>query len=235
MQRRERDVPAPEAARARAVDRRRRYLDDRSAALGRVSHQGGVVSHPGRTSMQVRLNKHLTASVRFGYRLEKFRRTIDKRQAWPGSTSDSRRPSPSTRRSHSSPTSPTPPTGTPASPSPSGIDPGPLGVGARYRLGVRMGGRVAPMEYRVTTWEPSRRVVLFGAGEASRRSTTSASSRRRAGTRVDYRPRSASRCCFGCAPPFAGGAFARIARDARDGMQRALDSSPVGADPDARG
>nr|MBA2381186.1 SRPBCC family protein [Chloroflexota bacterium] len=29
------------------------------------------------------------------------------------------------------------------------LDPGPVGLGARYRLGVRMRGRVAPMEYRI--------------------------------------------------------------------------------------
>ena len=34
------------------------------------------------------------------------------------------------------------------------IDPGPVGLGARYRLGVRMRGKVAPMEYRITTFEP---------------------------------------------------------------------------------
>ena len=44
------------------------------------------------------------------------------------------------------------------------IDPGPLGVGARYRLGVRMGGRFAPMEYRISALEPMRRVVLTGSG-----------------------------------------------------------------------
>ena len=30
------------------------------------------------------------------------------------------------------------------------LDDGPVGVGARYRLGVRLGRRVAPMEYRIT-------------------------------------------------------------------------------------
>ena len=36
--------------------------------------------------------------------------------------------------------------------------PGPVGVGARYRLGVRMGGRVAPMKYRISAFErPDRR------------------------------------------------------------------------------
>ena len=33
------------------------------------------------------------------------------------------------------------------------IDPGPVGVGARYRLGVRMGGRVSPMEYRISVFD----------------------------------------------------------------------------------
>ena len=101
--------------------------------------------------------------------------------------------------------------------------PGPVGVGARYRLGVRMGGRVAPMEYVVTTFEPPRRVVLAARAPASRPSTTSGSRRRRAApgstTRADIRLRGLMRLVA----PFAGGAFAQIARDARDGMQRALD------------
>ena len=66
------------------------------------------------------------------------------------------------------------------------IDPGPVGVGARYKLGVRMRGKVAPMEYRVTTWEPNRRVVLAGEG-----SNVSAVDEIRfeatpTGTRIDY-------------------------------------------------
>ena len=44
------------------------------------------------------------------------------------------------------------------------LDPGPVGVGSRYRLGVRMGGRVAPMEYRISVFEPPTRVVLTGSG-----------------------------------------------------------------------
>ena len=40
------------------------------------------------------------------------------------------------------------------------LDPGPVGVGSRYRLGVRMGGRVAPMEYRISVFESPTRVVL---------------------------------------------------------------------------
>ncbi len=44
------------------------------------------------------------------------------------------------------------------------LDEGPLRVGARYRLGIRMRGRIAPMEYRVSVLDPRRRVVLLGEG-----------------------------------------------------------------------
>ena len=103
------------------------------------------------------------------------------------------------------------------------IDDGPVRVGARYRLGVRMGGRVAPMEYEITAYEPSRRVVLTGSGsgvaavdDISFEATTS-------GTRIDYTADIRLRGLMRLAAPFAGGSFARIARQARDGMQRALD------------
>ena len=91
-------------------------------------------------------------------------RTEETHPPCPDCTRRSRRPCPSTRPSRSSPTSPTPSTGTPASPPPSASTPGPVGLGARYRLGVRMRGRVAPMEYRITTYEPPSRVVLTGEG-----------------------------------------------------------------------
>src|SRR5574338_648511 len=44
------------------------------------------------------------------------------------------------------------------------LDDGPVRVGATYRLGIRMGGRVAPMEYEITRLEPGHRVVLAGRG-----------------------------------------------------------------------
>jgi len=103
------------------------------------------------------------------------------------------------------------------------IDDGPVRVGARYRLGVRMGGRVAPMEYEITAYEPSRRVVLTGWGsgvaavdDISFEATTS-------GTRIDYTADIRLRGLRRLAAPFAGDSFARIARQARDGIQRALD------------
>jgi carbon monoxide dehydrogenase subunit G len=103
------------------------------------------------------------------------------------------------------------------------IDTGPVGPGARYRLGVRMRGNVAPMEYRITTYEPPRRVVLTGEG-----SNVSAVDDIRfeptpTGTRIDYTADIRLTGWMRLAAPFAGGAFEKIARDALGGMQRALD------------
>ena len=44
------------------------------------------------------------------------------------------------------------------------VDDRPVGLGARYRLGVRMRGRVTPMEYWITEFDAPRRVVLTGTG-----------------------------------------------------------------------
>ena len=103
------------------------------------------------------------------------------------------------------------------------IDAGPVGLGARYRIGVRMRGRVAPMEYRITTWEPTRRVVLTGEG-----SNVAAVGEIRfdpiaTGTRIDYTADVRLTGWMRLVEPFAGGAFAKIAKDALGGMRQALD------------
>lgn len=103
-------------------------------------------------------------------------------------------------------------------------DPGPVGVGARYRLGVRMRGRVAPMDYEITEYEPGRRVVLTGTGSGVAAVDDIRFAATPAGTRIDYIADIRLQGLMRLLAPFAGGAFARIARDARDGMQRALDA-----------
>jgi hypothetical protein len=100
---------------------------------------------------------------------------------------------------------------------------GPVGVGARYLLGVRMFGKVAPMEYEITTFEPSRRVVLKGTGSGVAAVDDIRFEATTTGTQIDYIADIRLRGLLRLATPFAGGSFARIARDARDGMQRALD------------
>ena len=109
------------------------------------------------------------------------------------------------------------------------LDDGPVRIGARYRLGVRMGGRVAPMEYRVTAYEPGRRVVLAGTGSGVEAVDEIVFTATSAGTRIDYTADIRLRGWMRLAAPFAGGALARIVRNGRDGMQRALDRRAAGA------
>jgi carbon monoxide dehydrogenase subunit G len=104
------------------------------------------------------------------------------------------------------------------------IDAGPVGLGARYRLGVRLRGRVAPMEYRITTFEAPRRVVLTGEGSGVSAVDEIRFEPAGMGTRIDYTADIRLGGLMRLAQPFAGGAFAKIARDALDGMQRALDA-----------
>jgi carbon monoxide dehydrogenase subunit G len=104
------------------------------------------------------------------------------------------------------------------------IDAGPVGLGARYRLGVRMRGRVASMEYRITTFEAPRRVVLTGEGSGVSAVDEIRFAPAGTGTRIDYTADIRLAGLMRMAQPFLGGAFAKIARDALDGMQRALET-----------
>jgi len=103
------------------------------------------------------------------------------------------------------------------------IDAGPVGLGARFRLGVRMRGRVAPMEYRITTFEPPTRVVLTGEGSNVSAVDEIVFEKTATGTAIDYTADIRLGGWMRLAQPFAGGAFEKIARDALGGMQKALD------------
>ena len=108
------------------------------------------------------------------------------------------------------------------------LDAGPVALGARYRLGVRMAGRVAPMEYRITAFDPPHRVVLDGAGSGVAAVDDIRFEATPTGTRIEYTADIRLRGLLRLLAPFTGGSFARIARDARDGMQRALDARATG-------
>ena len=109
------------------------------------------------------------------------------------------------------------------------LDTGPVGVGARYRLGVRMRGKVVPMEYRIETFEPDRRVVLRGEGSGVRARDEITFHATGSGTRVEYVAEIQLQGLMRLLEPLLGGAFAQIGRDARDGMQRALDERVTSA------
>ncbi len=104
------------------------------------------------------------------------------------------------------------------------LDAGPVGLGARYRLGIRMRGRVAPMEYRITTYVPPSRVVLTGQGSGVSAVDEIRFEATAAGTRIDYTADIRLGGWMRLVEPFAGGAFRKIAADALGGMQAALDA-----------
>lgn len=102
------------------------------------------------------------------------------------------------------------------------IDHGPIGVGARYRLGVHLGGRVAPMEYRIAAFEPPSRVVLTGSGSGVSAVDEIRFERVKTGTRIDYTAEIRLGGLLQFIQPFLGGAFRNVARKAADGMRRTL-------------
>jgi Polyketide cyclase / dehydrase and lipid transport len=103
------------------------------------------------------------------------------------------------------------------------LDTGPVGIGARYRLGIRRRGRIVPMEYRITRFEVPRRVTLVGEGSGVAAVDDIRFEPSDRGTQIDYIAEIRLLGAMRLVAPFAGGAFAKIARDARDGMQRTLD------------
>jgi carbon monoxide dehydrogenase subunit G len=112
------------------------------------------------------------------------------------------------------------------------LDPGPIGVGSRYSLGVRIGGRVAPMEYRISLFEPSSRVVLTGSGSGVTAVDDIRFERLEDGTRIDYTADSKLGGLLGLIQPLLGRAFANLARNAVGGMQRTLDDRAAAAEAD---
>ena len=103
------------------------------------------------------------------------------------------------------------------------VDGGEPSIGSRYALSVRVGNRVAPMEYEITALAPNERVVLAGHGSNVAAVDDIRFSRTEHGTRIDYTAHIRLTGLWRLIEPFAGGAFRKIGRDAREGMQRKLD------------
>jgi carbon monoxide dehydrogenase subunit G len=102
------------------------------------------------------------------------------------------------------------------------LDDGPVRVGSRFELGVRMAGSVRPMTYRIVRLEPNRQVVLEGTGSGVAATDTLTFEATPHGTRIDYAADIRLLGWRRLLEPFAGGAFARIAGAARAGMERTL-------------
>ena len=109
------------------------------------------------------------------------------------------------------------------------LDGEPVRLGSRYRLGVRIGGRVAPMEYRVSVFEPPTRVVLVGSGSGVSAVDEISFERSPGGTIVDYTADIRLGGVLRLIQPFLGGAFVNLGRNAVEGMQRELDERAASA------
>lgn len=103
-------------------------------------------------------------------------------------------------------------------------DGAPVAVGMRYDLGVRVGGRVAPMTYVVTRFEPLRRVVLAGSGAGVEAvDDIGFAPGPDGGTVISYVADIRLVGWRRILAPFAGPAFRRLAANAKSGMERALE------------
>jgi len=102
------------------------------------------------------------------------------------------------------------------------LDGEPLRLGSRFELDVRMGGRTAPMTYRVATLERPRRVVLVGTGSGVDAVDEIVFEPSGTGTRIRYTADIKLTGLLRLAQPFLSGAFERIGRDAAGGMRRTL-------------
>jgi carbon monoxide dehydrogenase subunit G len=109
------------------------------------------------------------------------------------------------------------------------LDDGPIGPGSRFRLGVRLGPRVAPMEYRISVFERPTRVVLVGSGSGVSAVDEIRLERLTTGARLDYTADIRLGGILRLFEPFLGGAFANIGRNAADGMQRTLEAQATAA------
>jgi len=114
------------------------------------------------------------------------------------------------------------PTWDPGTVSSTRLDDGPLRVGSRFALGVRMGNAIRPMTYEIVTLEPARQVVLRGTGSGVSATDTMRFERMPDGTRIEYTADIRLLGWRRLLEPFAGGTFSRIAHAARAGMERAL-------------
>ncbi len=102
-------------------------------------------------------------------------------------------------------------------------------MGARYQLGVHLGGRVAPMEYRITTYERPSRVVLEGQGSGVTAIDDIRFARDGDRTTVEYIADIRLGGLLRFIQPLLGGRFRTLAANAVGGMRTNLDRRAAAA------
>ena len=89
------------------------------------------------------------------------------------------------------------------------------------------------MEYRITTFDAPRVVVLQGNGSGVAATDEIRFSPTATGSHIDYSADIRLGGAMRLVQPFLGRAFAKLAQDAADGMRRALDAcADAGVDAD---
>jgi carbon monoxide dehydrogenase subunit G len=112
------------------------------------------------------------------------------------------------------------------------IGSGEVTSGARFRLGVRQGGRVVPMEYRIAHYHAPRQVVLVGEGPGiSAVDELLFEPTADGGSVVEYTADIQLHGLLRLAQPFLGGTFRRIGQEASDGIRRTLTARAAASAP----
>ena len=110
---------------------------------------------------------------------------------------------------------------------------GPVGRGATFELGVKKGGSVAPMTYRITQFERPTRVVLVGEGSGITSIDDIRFEAAGNATAIDYAADIRLGGLLRLAQPFLGSRFEKIGRDAAAGMAATLGALAASGSTDA--
>ena len=102
------------------------------------------------------------------------------------------------------------------------ITDGDPGVGTEYDLDIQYGSSPLSMTYRITEWDPPRRVVLEGDGSRSFAIDRISFLPIADGTAVEYKADIRLKGLYRVAEPFLGKLFRKVGDGAREGLNRRL-------------
>jgi len=117
------------------------------------------------------------------------------------------------------------------------LDAGPVGLGSTFRLGVRIGSRTTPLDYRIVAYERPHRVVLLGeSGTIRSEDTVTVVPAADGGSILTYDADLTLKGGFALANPFLGLFFDRIGDKGVGGLRATLGGPAVARDrPQAGG
>ncbi len=101
-----------------------------------------------------------------------------------------------------------------------------MGEGTSFEVAATFMGRTVPMDYRITVYEPPRRVVLAGEGATVAAVDDIRFEPEAGGTRISYRADFTLRGAARWAGPLLRPAFRRLGAKSMQGLERALGGRP---------